>query len=81
MQRSELNQPDSIMDTSAKGVTSEKTVSGFPLLKYAVLDGDKGNLIPTEFNQMEQMQQANGVGEENLAPQLLSPAHLWPPEL
>lgn len=29
----------------------------------------------------EQTQQANGVGEENLAPQLLSPAHLGPPEL
>lgn len=62
MQRLEANQPDSFVDPSAKGVTSEKTVSGFPLLKYSVLDGDKGNLIPTECNQMEQTQQENGVG-------------------
>lgn len=54
-QHSELNQPDATVNSSAKGVTSEKkTVSGFPLLKYAVLDGDKGNLIPTQWNQTEQ---------------------------
>lgn len=40
-QCSELNQPDFIMDLSTKGVTPQKTVSGFPLLKYAILDGIK----------------------------------------
>jgi len=80
-QRSELNQPDSIVDPSAKGFTSEKMVSDFALWKYAVLADDKGNLILNEWNQTEQTQQANGVGEENLALQLLSSAHLWPPEL
>lgn len=77
-QRFELNQPDCIVDPSAKRVTSERTLSVFALLKYAVLEG---NLIPTEGNQIKQTQQANEAGENNLAPQSLSPDYLWQPEL